>query len=335
MAGQIIVGDAVEALRTLPDGCADTCVTSPPYYGLRDYGTAQWEGGEPACDHVVGEIRTGCNLSESVCSTRGGAIKAKNIPNLQAKGVCPKCGAVRIDRQIGLEPTPTKYIDRLVTVFREARRVLRDDGTLWLNLADSYADKNLLGIPWRVALALQADGWILRQDIIWHKPNSMPESVRDRCTKAHEYLFLLAKSPRYYFDGDAIKETAMGYNSADQEHDSHGNAANETGLRNKRSVWTIATTGCKEAHFATYPEALVIPCIKAGSREGGVVLDPFMGSGTTGRAAKRCGRRYIGAELNPAYADMAHRRIETEIDLFQLSGNTRQLEASELFGITE
>lgn len=391
MAGQIFVGDAAEVLRTLPDGCADTCVTSPPYYGLRDYGTAQWEGGEPACDHVVGEIRTGCSLSESVYCTRGGAKKVKTIPKLQAKNVCPKCGAVRIDRQIGLEPTPTKYIDRLVTVFREARRVLRDDGTLWLNLADSYAGsgkggacypdnaakykqgsnrgilgqtatliksdlppKSLLGIPWRVALALQADGWILRQDIIWHKPNPMPESVRDRCTKTHEYLFLLAKSPRYYFDGDAIKETAVGYNNdpvagsiaafgpqqarrrkAKQQCSNYGNTANEAGLRNKRSVWTVATAGCKEAHFATYPEALVIPCIKAGSREGGVVLDPFMGSGTTGRAAKRCGRRYIGVELNPAYADMAHRRIETEIDLFQLSGNTRQLEASELFGNSE
>lgn len=344
MAGQIIVGDALEALRTLPDGCADTCVTSPPYYGLRDYGTAQWEDGEPACDHVVGEIRTGYNLSESACSTRGGAIKAKNIPGLQAKNVCPKCGAVRIDRQIGLEPMPETYIERLAAVFREVRRVLRDDGTLWLNLADSYADKSLLGIPWRVALALQADGWILRQDIIWHKPNPMPESVRDRCTKAHEYLFLLAKSPRYYFDGDAIKETAVGYNNdpvagsiaafgpqqarrrkAKQQRSSYANTDKEIGLRNKRSVWTVATTGCKEAHFATFPEALVIPCIKAGSREGGVVLDPFLGSGTTGRAAKRCGRSYIGVELNPAYADMARRRIEIEIDIFSGGGERRGL----------
>lgn len=315
MAGNIIVSDALDGLRQLPDESVDMCMTSPPYYGLRDYGVAG---------------------------------------------------------QIGLELTPEAYIERLVAVFRETRRVLRDDGTLWLNLGDSYADKSLIGIPWRVALELQSDGWILRQDIIWHKPNPMPESVRDRCTKAHEYLFLLAKSPRYYFDSDAIRETAVGYNndpvagsiaaigplqtrrrkgnartfrgggvytsgksydnSAKQERDSHGNTDNETGLRNKRSVWTIATTGFKEAHFATFPEALVIPCIKAGSREGGVVLDPFLGSGTTGRAAKRCGRRYIGVELNPVYADMARQRIEMEIDLFQLPGNTRQLEASELAG---
>ena len=295
-------GDCLEVLATLPDCSVDCCVTSPPYFGLRDYGH---------------------------------------------------------DGQIGLEPTPDGFVSKLVAVFREVRRVLRDDGTLWLNLGDSYASggmsnpsdrstlgggkdrgaenysiarripdglkpKDLIGIPWRVAFALQADGWYLRQDIIWHKPNPMPESVRDRCTKAHEYVFLLSKSARYYFDANAINETAVtkphkpGNNKVD---DSRNDAEQmdkvwgADGTRNRRSVWTVTTKPYKGAHFATYPPALIEPCVLAGSREGGVVLDPFNGSGTTGEVAIQNGRRYIGIELNAAYLQLARARIDAAIKL--------------------
>jgi DNA modification methylase len=284
------------------------CVTSPPYYGLRDYG---------------------------------------------------------IDEQLGLEDTPELYVQKLVEVFREVKRVLKDDGTLWLNLGDSYsnlnwsygkdkrfetqiniesekkkfgrgiADKNLpskslMGIPWRVAFALQADGWILRQDIIWHKPNPMPESVTDRCTKAHEYIFILAKSQKYYFDNEAIKEphTTKPTKLRDRRNERYGRAflsplgaGLRTGYgengRNKRSVWTITTKPFKGAHFATFPEDLVKPCILAGSPKGGVVLDPFCGSGTVGVVCQKLGRDFIGIELNPDYVKMAEKRIAKEERLFQ------------------
>jgi DNA modification methylase len=300
----ILLGDVRQTLPTLPDRSVQTCITSPPYFGLRDYGC---------------------------------------------------------DGQIGLEPTPREFVDTMVQVFREVRRVLRDDGTLWLNLGDSYAGarggtqgqtgqcadrtaaaqnvrfraetrmpegfkpKDLMGIPWRVAFALQDDGWYLRQDIIWSKPNPMPESVRDRCTKAHEYLFLLSKSARYYFDADAIAEPATGeapgnkaptkggreYEDGAIEHRTAANlhhiGARDT--RNKRSVWTIPTQPMREAHFATFPEALVEPCIRAGSRPGDTVLDPFLGAGTTALVAEREGRQWIGCELNPDYAAIAERRL--------------------------
>jgi DNA modification methylase len=254
----------------------------------------------------------------------------------------------------------------MVAVFSEVRRVLRDDGTLWLNLGDSYADKSLIGIPWRVAFALQADGWFLRQDIIWAKPNPMPESVTDRCTKAHEYLFLLSKSARYHFDAEAIAEPiaassvarlaqnvdaqkgsdrvpgktngamkAVGKgnaktfrgggaytqgqsfdNSSPACRGSHGNAPNETGLRNRRSVWTVATQPFKEAHFATYPPDLIEPCILAGCPKGGTVLDPFGGAGTTGLVADRLGRNAVLIELNPEYAAIAERRLTGDAGMF-------------------
>jgi len=290
----IMLGDALEQLKTLPDGSVHCCVTSPPYYGLRDYGVAG---------------------------------------------------------QIGLEETPEAYVAKLVDVFREVRRVLRDDGTLWVNLGDSYAagggtgkpgpnatvgntlsgcqyraltpvgpaSKNLLGIPWRVAFALQADGWILRQDIIWHKPNPMPESVKDRCTKAHEYLFLLAKKPRYWFDSEAIKEEAV--TPANPRYmgskDQVGTLRRDVGReplgytnRNRRSVWSICPRPYKGAHFAVFPPALVEPCIKAGCPAGGTVLDPFGGSGTTGQVAKSLGRNAILIELNPAYHDLIRSRLQ-------------------------
>jgi DNA modification methylase len=283
---QIHEGDCLASMRQMAPGSARCCVTSPPYFGLRDYGH---------------------------------------------------------DGQIGLEETPDEYVAKLVEVFREVRRVLADDGTLWLNLGDSYANdgkwggssggkhakalhgntsigrtkvttglkpKDLIGIPWRVAFALQADGWYLRQDIVWHKPNPMPESVRDRCTKAHEYLFLLSKSERYYFDAEAMKEpaaTAPGRKprransfarkvangqpewQAAQHREGREDIAYE-GVRNRRSVWTVATQPYKGAHFATYPPALIEPCVLAGSAPGDAVLDPFGGSGTTGVVAAKHGR---------------------------------------------
>jgi DNA modification methylase len=242
------------------------------------------------------------------------------------------------DGQIGLEQTPDEYVAEMVEVFGEVRRVLRDDGVLWLNLGDtSLPGKQMAGIPWRVAFALQADGWILRQDIIWSKPNPMPESVKDRCTKSHEYLFLLTKSNRYYFDDLAIAEPATtkpGATWAERKaagatagnvivgHETrngtqrvvHGkgvtsNLTRQDGLRNKRSVWTINTKPFKGAHFAVMPEALVEPCVLASSRPDDLVLDPFTGSGTVGVVALQHGRNFIGTELNAEYAEIARNRI--------------------------
>lgn len=307
----IRVGDCRTLLAAMEPQSVQCCVTSPPYFGLRDYG---------------------------------------------------------MDRQIGLEQTPDEYVAEMVSVFREVRRVLRDDGTLWLNLGDSYStdakwggstggkaakalhgkdgggrnktrtglpDKNLLGIPWRVAFALQADGWYLRQDIIWHKPNPMPESVKDRCTKAHEYIFMLSKSARYFFDADAIKEPSVwkrennpDWNKQRAETNAKKGAGNRNAAdggftgwsteqgRNKRSVWTVTTKPFKGAHFATFSPDLIEPCILAGSAAGGTVLDPFFGAGTTGLVAKKHGRECIGMELNPAYAEIAKVRLgqATEVE---------------------
>jgi site-specific DNA-methyltransferase (adenine-specific) len=279
---------------------------------------------------------------------------------------CPKCGAVRKDNQLGLEETPEEFVNNLVEVFREVKRVLRDDGTVWLNLGDSYSsggrttttnqtlrgDKNYgvtrpkpskgikpkdligIGIPWRVAFALQADGWYLRQDIIWHKPNPMPESVKDRCTKAHEYIFLLSKSVKYYFDNEAIKEDSIyapdktheverekGYYKGKwsnpekgSRHDGSFKAIREK--RNKRSVWTIATKPFKGAHFATFPPDLIKPCVLAGCPEGGTVLDPFGGSGTTALLANGHNRNAILCELNEEYIKIAKERLAPDGDLF-------------------
>lgn len=329
---EILVGDALAKLRELPDGCVHCVVTSPPYWGLRDYGVAG---------------------------------------------------------QLGLEATPQEYVDRMVVVFREVRRVLRADGTLWLNMGDSYAGsgkgrqdggrhhinpshkqasnrgsvhgvianlhgrqecggikpKDLVGMPWRLAFALQADGWWLRSDIIWSKSNPMPESVSDRPTKAHEYVFLMAKCGRYHFDAEAVKERAAGtanprnsgWASGPGKHTTIAHAKAKLSIgdnpkdrrkyngsydsairaivtdRNIRSVWTFASQAFPEAHFATFPEKLVEPCILAGCPGGGLVLDPFMGSGTVALVALKAGRRFIGIELNPDYAAMARRRIAPEL----------------------
>lgn len=331
---EIREGDCLDLLRAMESGSVQTCVTSPPYWGLRDYGQ---------------------------------------------------------DRQLGLEPTPAEFVANLVAVFAEVRRALADDGTLWLNLGDSYAaqrggshqpaetlaggtggfmadgttvnnpsrnasaiglkHKDLVGIPWRVAFALQADGWYLRSDIIWAKPNPMPESVTDRPTKAHEYLFLLSKSPRYFYDADAVKERAIatnpgeidggaqreadgskandgrnyraprfgrekyGDNGASQHRTKSGKPYEFTGYRNKRTVWTVPSQPFKGAHFATFPPKLIEPCILAGSKTGDTVLDPFSGSGTTGMVALRHNRSYIGLELSPEYVAMSRDRIRNDAPL--------------------
>jgi len=367
MTVQVLQGDCLLLLSMLPSGSVNTCVTSPPYWGLRDYGTAKWEGGDPACDHRSPTMREGRNEDRAKLAGSDSTNSAQLL--LAHRSGCGKCGAIKIDSQLGLESTPAGYVEKMVAVFREVRRVLRDDGTLWLNLGDSYAGggnyrgvnseetlsakqrsnggargvsqllgsagkeyglapKNLVGIPWRVAFALQADGWYLRQDIIWHKPNPMPESVRDRCTKAHEYLFLLAKSERYYFDADAIAEPAsypddkrrpVGSKGAWQldgrEQRENGGGSpyeHDTTTRNKRSVWTVTTKPFKGAHFATFPPDLIEPCILAGCPASGTVLDPFGGAGTTGVVAQRHGRNAILCELNQDYVEMAEKRIAAD-----------------------
>ena len=330
-------GDALETLRTMPDESVQTCVTSPPYFGLRDYGTAEWQGGDAECDHKQttarqdgGRVRVdGFNGSATANSDKGA---------MNYRDICGKCGAKRIDSQIGLEETPDAYVERLVEVFREVKRVLKHDATLWLNLGDSYgAGKQLMMIPARVALALQADGWILRSDIIWGKLNPLPESVTDRPTKAHEYIFLLSKNERYFYDHEAIKEPNAEpkgsggwqsavrngtperyqgrYPSTKTEGASGGSKISlgvnvRTGGRNKRTVWAVATRAFPSAHFATFPPDLIRPCILAGAPEGGVVLDPFSGAATTGLVALQHRRRYIGIELNPEYIELSRRRLE-------------------------
>ena len=301
MVDLILFGDCKETLKQFPRNSAQMCVTSPPYYGLRDYG---------------GEAN-----------------------------------------QIGQEETPEEFIQSLVEVFREVRDVLKDDGVLWLNIGDSYynyrpgtgglpkqtvsrtnqdlpeqcnrrenkldglKEKDLIGIPWMLAFALRADGWYLRQDIIWHKPNPMPESVKDRCTKSHEYIFLLSKNKKYYYDNEAIKEPVkQDWGTRDRTKGKYHNPgtglAPHSGLsksydrKNKRSVWSITNKPYKGAHFACFPPDLIEPCILAGSREGDVILDPFMGSGTTAMVAKQHDRSYIGCELHEDYGSLIQKRLK-------------------------
>lgn len=349
---KLLQGNSLDMLRTLDDKSVNTVVTSPPFYGLRNYGTGRWEGGDDECDHNPQKPDGGQRENRTLPLGRGGIYR----------DVCGKCGAVRIDEQIGLEQTPQQYVDRLVEVFREVRRVLRDDGTIWVNLGDSYngsggaggdyADggikegqtkypgrnvsglkpKDLIGIPWMVAFALRADGWYLRSDIIWSKGNPMPESVQDRPTKAHEYIFLLSKSSRYYYDLEAIREENAGKipygdkrnfkmnDNAGQGR--HGKTSMFAGGsreeyiekyymngRNKRSVWHVNTQPSRDKHYAAYPPKLIRPCVLAGCPEGGVVLDPFNGKGTTGMVAGALGRNYIGIDLNPEYIEMSERNL--------------------------
>jgi DNA modification methylase len=344
---KIEFGDCRETMRKwASEGIkAQTCVTSPPYYGLRDYGTAKWEGGNPDCDHAgakVNPLKVGGFTGERLRKEGG----SENEKYLSYKKLCPDCNAVRVDSQIGIEETPEEYIKSMVEVFRCVWDVLEDDGTLWLNIGDSYAGNNsqasnngragfgnarervvnrtgeglktkdLIGIPWMLAFALRADGWYLRQDIIWQKPNPMPESVQDRCTKSHEYIFLLSKSQKYYYDIESIHEPAIyaGDDRGSRSDSRRGTEANsmsgKTGeFRNKRSVWTVNTKPYAGAHFAVFPTDLIEPCILAGAPAGGVVLDPFMGSGTTAQVAQDLGRRYLGCELNPAYKPLQNKRL--------------------------
>lgn len=288
-----LVGDVRSRLADIDDQSVQCCVTSPPYWGLRDYGKAD---------------------------------------------------------QIGLETTCSEYVAQIVAVFREVKRVLSDTGVLWLNLGDSYGkDKNILGVPWRVAFALQDDGWILRQDIVWAKPNPMPESVNDRCTRSHEYLFMLTKSRKYYFNDKAIAEEAKTKPGATWQerkaagatagnvivgHETrngtqrvvHGkgvtsNLTRQDGLRNKRSVWTINTKPFRGAHFAVMPEALVEPCVLASTKENDLVLDPFTGSGTVGVVAVKHGRNFVGIELNEDYVQIARQRISVALSQVNQSNN--------------
>ena len=301
MKDTILFGDCRETLKQF-DEKARCCVTSPPYYGLRDY------GGE--------------------------------------------------DNQIGQEQSPEEYIEEMVNVFRLVRDNLTDDGTLWLNIGDSYynyrpgkgglpkqtvsntkqdlpdqcnrrankleglKEKDLIGIPWMLAFALRSDGWYLRQDIIWHKPNPMPESVKDRCTKAHEYIFLLSKNKNYYYNNEAIKEPAKDWGTRDRSNGKYHNPGSglvpHSGLtksyerKNKRSVWSVTKKPYKGAHFATFPPDLIEPCILAGSEPGDIILDPFMGSGTTAMVAKQHGRYYMGCELHEDYGELIKNRVPEE-----------------------
>jgi DNA modification methylase len=345
---KIEFGDCRETMRRwASEGIkAQTCVTSPPYYGLRDYGTGKWVGGDENCSH-----KRDSKYSDKTIT--GHANKDLTVGDAIYKSICPKCGAVRKDEQLGLEETPEEYIKSMVEVFRCVWDVLEDDGTLWVNIGDSYCgtgskgnwvdpknpngrngqsvsktqklhgykSKDLIGIPWMLAFALRADGWYLRQDIIWHKPNPMPESVQDRCTKAHEYIFLFSKKQHYHFDHESIKEegvipagTLAAKGSAERQNQKGVNARppeykEYDGQRNKRSVWTVTTKPYEGAHFAVFPTDLIEPCILAGAPVGAVVLDPFMGSGTTAQVAQNLGRKYLGCELNPAYQPLQNKRL--------------------------
>jgi len=356
---KVYFGDCRDSMRQMAkDGVkVQMCVTSPPYYGLRDYGTATWEGGNINCGHKNAEInplKVGGFTGERLRKQNG----SENKKYLKLKEQCPDCGALKKDNQIGNEQTPQQFIDNLVEVFACVWDILAEDGTLWVNLGDSYynyrpgkgqalnkqtvsstnqdlpqlcarrgnklegyKEKDLMGMPWRLAFALQDFGWYLRQDIIWHKPNPMPESVTDRCTKSHEYIFLLTKNQKYYFDNKAIQEPVenMGKPRKFRDGDSSVTLRNDEGRlyipkedRNKRSVWTVNVKPYSGAHFAVYPQELIQPCILAGSKVGDIVLDPFFGSGTTGQVAQNLGRQWIGCELNKEYETLQNQRLQQQ-----------------------
>ena len=358
MTVRILVGDALSQLRTLPDESVHCVVTSPPYWGLRAYHGDTWEGGDPECDHTPDTE----HQKQGATSIRKGRSNVEAQRNETFRRQCGKCGAKRTGVMIGLEPTFDEHLANLVHVFRAVRRVLRDDGTLWLNYGDAYSGgvpgggspdgnrrgradmasaatpkrgrewkpKDLMMMPARVAMALQDDGWYLRSEIVWHKANPMPESVTDRPTCAHEKLFLLSKKPRYYYDAEAVRVPAINagrvvsYNGT-QKNTGHANPTypgakprdiTVKSHANLRNVWKIASAPYSEAHFATFPPALVEPCIKAGCPVDGKVLDPFGGAGTVGLVADRLARKAILIEISPEYAEMARKRIEDDQPLF-------------------
>jgi DNA modification methylase len=355
---KILHGNCIDKIKELDDNSIDCVVSSPPYFGLRDYGTAQWKGGNPNCSHAYGRNTRG-GLSDFQKNNKGSfgdeAVKSGEC--------CKLCGAKRIDEQFGLEKTYQDYLANTVKVFETFKPKLKDTATIWWNVGDSYSsgkrtsttnqslrgnknygvtrtpvqngikEKDLLMIPNRVAIALQDAGWYIRSEIIWHKPNPMPESVKDRPTSCHEKIWLITKSKKYYYDADAIREplAASSLNRLNQDiknqkgstrgnggMKSNGNmkAVGNKETKNKRNVWTVTTKPCKEAHFATFPKDLIEPCIKAGCPEGGLVLDPFGGSGTTGIVAAQNNRNAVLIELNQKYIDIAKKRIDKELGLF-------------------
>lgn len=421
---KVYEGHALDVLKTFPEKIFNTCVTSPPYYGLRAYGTDPviWDGDENCQHKWISATYVRNSKASGVKQLTNIGANSRDVP--VKNDFCSKCGAWR--GELGSEPTPELFIKHLVDIFREVKRTLRDDGTIWVNMGDSYfggggasghtsetknfgrttesygavktanrksdylKPKDLIGIPWMLAFALRADGWYLRQDIIWNKPNPMPESVTDRCTKSHEYIFLMSKSSKYYYDAKAIAtpykdktyttfgcqsngygdgtglvksenwgndisirkpkqwKTPDGWDTGKGSHgtihregrekgfkgykhrgknadktihghsgnfDSDGNLIGD-GLANKKSVWTVATQSFPEAHFATFPELLIVDCIKAGCPEGGTVLDPFTGTNTTGLVSRKLNRNYVVIELNPEYIKMGDKRVYNEIGLF-------------------
>lgn len=392
-SGVLYAGDSLTVLKELPSESVDCIISSPPYFGLRNYQTATWEGGIKDCDHIANPNATKKMGNPEFNENRPSREATKTVGYY--KDVCPKCGAIRIDKQIGIEKTPEEFVAKLVEVFHEAKRVLKPMGLLFLNIGDSYwggggtehaklKPKDLIGIPWAVAFALRNDGWYLRQEIIWEKLNPLPESVNDRCSRSHEHVFLLAKSRKYFFDNEAIKEPTAESSRARQksldkpgEYDKEG-IVSET--RNKRSVWSTAVSSSRSNHYASFPSNLISPMILGGTSEKGccsqcgkpvvrmvetqnnweerkargepirhgtsgvssfdvsvggfesssktigweptcdcgkpfvpcVVLDPFVGSGTTAAVAKYLGRRYIGIDLKEEYLDISKNRLKQE-----------------------
>ena len=374
MGSKILVGNNIEKLKEIESESVDCIVSSPPYFGLRDYGTGTWEGGDPNCPH-----KRLTKISKDTATGHAGMYEQGHVVgDAIYKQICPECGAKRIDEQFGLEETLEEYIEKTVLLFEELRRVLKPQGTVWWNLGDSYASKSsawggrgknsilnktgledkqrrntvvpdglkakdLMMIPSRVAIALSENGWYLRSEIIWHKPNPMPESVKDRPTSAHEKIYLFAKNKKYYYDADAIRVPQKQDSIARAGRDVWKNNKIDTGnysipnvdsakklnqkvrdtvaegkipMANKRNVWTVTTKPFRGAHFAVFPPDLIEPCIKAGCPKGGTVLDPFGGSGTTGLVANNLGRNAILIELNEEYVKIAKKRLGEDLGLF-------------------
>ena len=374
MGTKILVGNNMEKLKEIEYESVDCIVSSPPYFGLRDYGTGTWEGGDPNCPH-----KRLTKISKDTATGHAGMYEQGHVVgDAIYKQTCPECGAKRIDEQFGLEETLEEYIEKTVLLFEELRRVLKPQGTVWWNIGDSYANKSsawggrgknsilnetgledkqrrntvvpdglkakdLMMIPSRVAIALSENGWYLRSEIIWHKPNPMPESVKDRPTSAHEKIYLFAKNKKYYYDADAIRVPQKQDSIARAGRDVWKNNKIDTGnysipdvdsakklnqkvrdtvaegkipMANKRNVWTVTTKPFRGAHFAVFPPDLIEPCIKAGCPKGGTVLDPFGGSGTTGLVANNLGRNAILIELNEEYVKIAKKRLGEDLGLF-------------------
>ena len=351
---KILQGNCIDKIKELEDNSIDCVVSSPPYFGLRDYGTGKWQGGKEDCPH-----KRLTKISKNTATGHANMYKHGDVVgDAIYKDICPKCGAKRIDDQFGLEKTYQDYLANTVKVFETFKPKLKDTATIWWNVGDSYSsgsrtsttnqslrgnknygvtrtpiqknikEKDLLMIPNRVAIALQEAGWYIRSEIIWHKPNPMPESVKDRPTSCHEKIWLITKNKKYYYNADAIKEKTLTFDSNIRDRDTTklnntpgrskmgGLKENNYLTKNKRNVWTVTTKPFKGSHFATFPKDLIEPCIKAGCPENGTVLDPFGGAGTTGIVSALNNRNAILIELNPEYIKIAEDRIEKELGLF-------------------